>query len=218
MHLRFDEVQLSARSRQVPVGRPASRYHRCERRCPSNIWPVKPDRAATPARPWRRAPADNSQGGGRPREIPRGHRAGAPARCPRRPRGTRRAARSPARRRRCRSSSRRASPRPLPRTRHRDREDLGLVRGAARHDEADGLAPARGAIRDHAAVGEQLLEFLLAPAAIERSRMQRGERGRVARMRCAEHRLGAAEQAGEQRLHRRGSRPASCGRASGRRR
>jgi hypothetical protein len=78
--------------------------------------------------------------------------------------------------------------------------------------------PLAARVRDHAAVGEQLLEFLLAPTAIERGRMQCCERRRVARMRRAERRPGAPEQAVKQAPHRRGRRPASCGRASGLRR
>ena len=90
-------------------------------------------------------------------------------------------------------------PAPAPGARHRDGENLRLVGGAARHDEADAAASARRAIRDHVAVGQQLLEFLLAPAAIERGRMQRGERGRVARMRVAS--------AGSARPNKRASKP-----------
>src|SRR5262249_53514698 len=61
----------------------------------------------------------------------------------------------------------------------RDREDFGFVSGAARHDEADRCASARHAVRNDAAIGEQLLEFLLAPAAVERRAMECGKRRRI---------------------------------------
>ena len=93
-------------------------------------------------------PAGSSPAGGRPRESRRAHRAAAPAvvlvdfeehgaqsRSPRGGADADRAGGAP-------------SPRPCQRARHRDREDFGLVGGAARHDEADVSRPlaARSAI------------------------------------------------------------------------
>ena len=164
-------------------------------------------RRSTSARACRR-PCDSSPGGGRPREIPRARRAAAPARCPRRLRGTRRCRPSPASRRRCRSSRRRASPRP--RHARATATERISASSAARRDtmKPTKRAPAGGAVRDHVAVGQQLLELVLAPAATERGAhaAPRARRRRAAARR--QRRLGAREQPGE---------PAIIGAAAGRR-
>src|SRR5262249_1071517 len=96
-----------------------------------------------------------------------------------------------------------------------DRENLGLGRGPSRQDETEHSAAAGPPVGEDAAIGQQLLEFLLAPAAIERGGVNRRACGGIARRGRPKRRLRAAEP-GEQARHRRGSRPASCGRASGR--
>src|SRR6185295_19810173 len=77
---------------------------------------------------------------------------------------------------------------PAPRARNRDRENFGFVGGATRQNEAHILAPAGGTVGDHIAIGQKLLEFVLAPAAIERGRMERRERGGIARARRGQYR------------------------------
>src|SRR5579871_2623165 len=54
----------------------------------------------------------------------------------------------------------------------RNGQDLGFVGGEPRNDEADGLVAGTQTVRQRVALGEQLIEFGLAPAAIERSAMQ----------------------------------------------
>ena len=102
--------------------------------------------------------------------------------------------------------------------RHRDREDFRFVRDQPRHDEAGERASGKRAVRDHVSVEQQAVDFLLAPAAMERGGVQRGDRGGVAALRFGKLGLAAAEQLIEQRDHRRGNWPASCGWASGARR
>ena len=125
---------------------------------------------------------------------------------------------SPASRRKCSVSSSRASPRPCAARADRDREDFRLVLDQPRHDEAGERASGERAVRDHVPVEQQAVDFLLAPAALERGGVQRGDRGGVAALGFGQLRLAAAEQIGEKLDHRRGNWPASCGWASGARR
>ena len=70
----------------------------------------------------------------------------------------------------------------------------------------------------YAAVEQQPLELVLAPAPAELSPMQGCERGCIARTRFGQHRFGPAEKPGKQTLHRCAIPAAFCGRASGGRR
>ena len=64
-------------------------------------------------------------------------------------------------------------------------------------------------------INQQTFDLLFAPAAAERSAVQRGDRGCVARARLRYRRVRAREKAAEKADHRRGSCTASCGCASG---
>src|SRR5262249_36837204 len=75
-----------------------------------------------------------------------------------------------------------------------DGEDFCFVRGAAREDEADRRASARGDIADDVVIEQQLLELVLAPAAIERRRMQSRESRNIACRREPKRHFARAEQ------------------------
>ena len=96
-----------------------------------------------------------------------------------------------------------------------DRQNFGLVGGQPRHDEAGKAAPGQRTLRDHGAVGEQAFDFLLAPAAPERRGVQGGNGRRIARLRVGKNRRGLREQSLQKSDHRRASRAAVCGCASG---
>ena len=49
-----------------------------------------------------------------------------------------------------------------PCARHRDGENFSFIGGATRKNKTDVAAPTGGAVGDHVAVGQKLLEFLLA--------------------------------------------------------
>ena len=68
--------------------------------------------------------------------------------------------------------------------RESDAEDFGLVRGAAREDEAVRLAaaPDEQPVGEGAALGQKALELQGAPSAREGAAVDRGEAGGVARV------------------------------------
>ena len=181
---------------------------------------IRPDRGAAPARrPACPRRPDNNWGGGRPRESRRDRKGGSPRCCARRLPGTPRARPRPASRRRCRSSSLRASPRPAP-ARATATERISASSSTSRDMMKPAMAdPLMRAMRDDVAVGQQALDFLLAPAAPERGGMQRGDcRGVAARSLPTSAGSAAREQVGEEADHRRANCAAFCGWASGARR
>ncbi len=165
-----------------------------------------------------RAAVRNSLGAGRLREIRRGDRAHAPAHCSCRLRETPSATPRPARRRRCRSSSGRARPRPRHAGAMATERISASPAAMPRQDEADQGSADHGAVGDDVALDQQPVNFILAPAALERRAMHGGDRRGIRRPRLDERRRGAAEQAGDETHHRRGSWAAFCGCASGARR
>ena len=79
----------------------------------------------------------------------------------------------------CRSSNLRARPRPRWGAASGDREDFGLIAAAFARDDAVRRigAAAQDAIRNHIALDQQALDFLLPPAPPECGRVQRGDGG-----------------------------------------
>src|SRR5262249_19762768 len=74
------------------------------------------------------------------------------------------------------------------------------------------------AMGNDGAVDEKLVKLVLAPAALKRSRMQRGDGGGIAVPGLRNFRLGPTQEARNEVHHRRGSCGAFCGCASGARR
>ena len=107
---------------------------------------------------------------------------------------------------------------PAPWGRDRDRQNLRFLQDPIRQNESGQAVPAHGAVPEHVALDQHALDLAVAPAAVERGAVQSGDRRSIARAHFREHGLAAREQAPQERDHRRGSRAASCGRASGARR
>src|ERR1700674_5426158 len=75
-----------------------------------------------------------------------------------------------------------------------NRQNLGFIGGAAGYDEADEPAPGHGSMRCDAAVGQQSLELLGAPAAAKRLSVQDRELRRIGGPSERERRLGRSKQ------------------------
>jgi hypothetical protein len=95
------------------------------------------------------------------------------------------------------------------------------LRAAATAIDRISASPDCYAMRDHAAIEQQPLDLVVAPAAPERCSMQTSDRGGVFCHGIGDDRVCACEQAaqgGDQRRHRRGNCEAPWGCASGARR
>src|SRR6185295_2043759 len=104
-----------------------------------------------------------------------------------------------------------------------DRQDFGFIRRHPRHGEADDFPPLPQAVHQRIALGQHLLEFGVAPAAMKRGAMQLRQFWRVAQARGLDRERATAPQIGQPGDHGAdgcaGCRSMSfCGFASGARR